>query len=173
MYEWVRELTGRLLRPGASISDPDRIVATELQQHESSFVSAGIQAPSIQLTRNWLYCRRAASLNAEYLPGVHTVRVCLNLIQSEEDLAGALARELTWMTATCKGIPASDAAVARAVLSSCKAEISRVADLDTPSQYEGVRICAQLYLKRKLPNTSKRQIDAWHFYTRQLIQENS
>lgn len=173
MYEWVQQLTVRLLRPGASIPDPDRIAASELQQHASSFISTGLQPPSIQFSRNWLYCRRAASLNAEYLPGVHSVRVCLNLIQSEEDLAGALARELSWMTATCKGLPASDAAVARAVVFSCKAEIARVADLDAPSRDEGVRVCAQIYLKRKLPNASKRQIDTWHFYTRQLIQENS
>jgi hypothetical protein len=173
MYEWVQQLTVRLLRPEAAISDPDSIVAAELQQHVSSLAAASIQPPSIQLTRNWLYCRRAASLNAEYLPGIHSVRVCLNLIQSEEDLAGVLARELSWMTATCKGIPASDSAVARAVLSSCQAEIARVSDLDSPSRHEAVRTCAQYYLKRKLPNTAKRQIDAWHFYTRQLVQENS
>ena len=172
MYEWVQQFTGRVLQSGAPIADADRIVETELRRHASAMAAAQVHAPTIQLTRSWLHCRRATSLNAEYLPGAHSVRVCLNLLHSAQDLGGALARELSWMTATCKGIPTSDAEVAKAVISACRAEMTRVSNLDLPSREEGTRVCAQIYLKRKLPNSQQRQVDAWHFYTRQLVQDN-
>mmetsp|Transcript_6983 Transcript_6983/g.10287 ORF Transcript_6983/g.10287 Transcript_6983/m.10287 type:complete len:168 (-) Transcript_6983:1026-1529(-) len=128
--------------------------------------------PEVHLTRNPFKCFSDNAMNVEYNPFSHKVRVCKNLVKSEEDFSGSLLREVVWMEDYRNHLHTNNFQELKSLVKACKAELNQVQGLDPISVEEGSRICTKLYAKQKLSNSDQRQLDAWHFYTRNLIDKN-
>lgn len=61
---------------------------------------------------------------------------------------------------------------ARSLIKGCKIEMGYINGLDETTKEEAAKICSKLYSKSKFTNYDNRQLDAWHFYTRNVIEEN-
>jgi hypothetical protein len=141
--------------------DWDAIVNDELADVQSP--------PKVYYTYNPAFCYLDASLSVEYEPLSDRLRVCKQLIKSEEDFRGALRRELTWKDKSHSASSQSD--YMKGVVLSCKAELSAVKDLDVTTARVGAKICSLLHARRKVPNVKGMQVDEWHFYTKQLTED--
>lgn len=143
--------------------DWEEVSASELQNLKG-------QHPKVYYTLNPAFCWADSATSVEYEQLSDQVRVCKQLVKSEEDFRGALRRELVWREQSHDFTSPSDYAIG--VITSCKAELSAVANLDPVTAKLGTKICSLQQARRKVPNSKKCQVDEWHFYTKQLIEDN-
>ena len=128
--------------------------------------------PEVLVTSNPFKCLRDTSLDIAYHKDRNLLQVCKNWIQSERDLRSALAREKTWIRGSRPERGMSNDEEMRLVIQACKAEFSFYPHLDEALRAEGTKLCAKVHSKRKLTNRADRNVDTWHFYTRQLVEDN-
>mmetsp|Transcript_18154 Transcript_18154/g.32517 ORF Transcript_18154/g.32517 Transcript_18154/m.32517 type:complete len:168 (-) Transcript_18154:176-679(-) len=141
--------------------DWNQILVEELSEIESP--------PKVYFTYNPAFCWRDSSASVEYEPLSDKIRVCKQLVKSSEDFRGALRRELYWRETSSKYEATAD--YVKGVILSCKAEVNAVANLDSTTAKIGTKLCSLLQAKRKVPNAKQCQMDEWHFYTRQLVED--
>lgn len=132
----------------------------------------GETRPVVRFTRNPMICLTDTAEDIKYEEEKHTIRVCQNLISSEELLRSSVAREIYWMSTRNKNKEYTDDQEARNVIAACKKEIDRVRDLDEITREMATKTCAKVQAKRKIKNVKRKKIDSWHFYTRELIENN-
>ncbi|CAG9311746.1 unnamed protein product [Blepharisma stoltei] len=147
--------------------------STQNMQKIADEVLEGLsEKPKVYFTRNLVFCYKDNSVNVLYEKHTDQIRVCRNLIKSEEDLRGSLEREVKWREDFRSGLHKSNDAEARSLISACKAEMRNIKDLDETTREEGAKLCSKLYAKVKISNKEGRRVDSWHFYTRSLIEDN-
>lgn len=171
MYSYIHNKVKAIFQPAyAPTPDPVKTIQDTITSYHLEGYS--LIPPRIKLTRNPFICYRYDTLNAEYLSESNTLRVCRNKIMSPEDLEGVIRRELAWMVDEKYGKHDTVENQARSVIRACKQEMKDVQDLDEVTQEEAARVCAYYYSKHKVRNIEHRNIDAWHFFTRNLIDKN-
>lgn len=136
------------------------------------FAACSEPVPEVKVTNNVFRCLKDNSIDVEFSDKENKIFVCKKLIKSEQSLKAAVEREKVWVQEKKKMEKPSDDEQARAVIKACKAEMSVFQQLDPVLREEATRICAKVHSKFKITNKLNRNVDTWHFYTRQLIDDN-
>lgn len=127
---------------------------------------------NVQLTRNPYFCLADSAEDINFDEQNNKIRVCTNLIPSEESLKGSLAREKHWILSIKQNPIATDDEATKYIIQSCKKEIQEFHNLDQTTSEEAAKLCSKIHTKLKLNNKNKFQVDIWHFYTRKLVDDN-
>lgn len=125
----------------------------------------------VLISWNPFRCYKDNAEDVEWEEGRNRVVVCTNLLPSEMHLKASLARERYWAKSREKG-GYSDDEEAQNVIFACKKEMETFNCLDKSLRQQGTKVCAKIHSKLKIPNKKARNFDAWHFYTRKLVEDN-
>lgn len=128
--------------------------------------------PEVLVTNNIFRCLKDNSLDVEFNDKQNKIFICKKLIRSEQSLKAAVEREKVWVQEKKRMKSSSDDEQARGVIQACKAEMNIFSQLDPVLREEAARICAKVHSKFKITNKLNRNVDTWHFYTRQLVEDN-
>lgn len=128
--------------------------------------------PKVYFSKNPLHCLSDTAQDLEYAQENTIITVCPNLISSETSLKASIAREKYWISTRSRNIVYTDDQEAIHIITACKQEMGHFKSLDPITKEQGAKLCAKIHSKLKIPNKKNRKIDAWHFYTRNLIEEN-
>jgi hypothetical protein len=125
----------------------------------------------VKVTWNPFKCFRDLAQEVQFDAETKKVWVCRNLIRRTSDLVAGLKREKAWIEGT-RGKELSNDEEMKVLIKACKAEFEVYRELDSVCKEEAARLCAKVQSKLKLTNRLNRNVDTWHFYTRQLVDDN-
>lgn len=161
MYTYLTRKVQIALDFGTSTRDLEKVSQQELQEIPNK--------PTIFFTRNPFSCWTDTAEDVKYIEKKNSIRVCNNLIQSEIFFRASLAREIFWIS---QKKAENDDLKAQNVIKACKKEMDQIQYLDKTTRELATKTCAKIHSKRKIENKKNRNVDVWHFYTRQLVEDN-
>lgn len=153
-----------MLQSGYSDANSMKIVANEQLQGLKG------EIPEVVVSNSFSRCLKDNSIDVEVQD--NRIFICKKLIKSEIGLRGAVEREKVWIEERRKMEGMGNDEEARGVIRACKAEMSLFWQLDPVVREEAARLCAKVHSKLKVTNKMNRNVDTWHFYTRQLVDDN-
>lgn len=162
----------RKISMALNMSYTDKQTITQIAGKELEELKDLENPPGLLVTSNPLRCLKDDSLDVYYIKERNVIQICKNWVKSERDLKAALAREKTWIISTNGQMSLTNDEEMKIIIKACKAEFDFYPYLDEVLRAEATKLCAKVHSKKKLTNKSKRNIDTWHFYTRQLVEDN-
>jgi len=171
MFVYATRKLKMLLETGYADSETMKKVANEgLEGLEEEEKEKGV--PEVVVSSSFWRCLRDNSIDVQFEAKDNKVFVCKKLVKSEQGLRGAVEREKVWIRERRKLQGSGNDEEARGVIRACRAEMRVFGQLDPVLKEEAAKLCAKVHSKLKITNKLNRNPDTWHFYTRQLIEDN-